>query len=65
MVCHVAKLKELRTHAWVRSRTMKVEGRLEWLLILLLIDSGANHNYVTSELVTSLSLLVTDTKNLW
>ena len=40
---------------------MKIEGRLEGLLILLIIDSGASHNYIAKELVISLNLPVTDT----
>ena len=62
MLCQVEKLKELRTHVRTHSKTMKVEGRLEGLLILLLIDSGASHNYITKELVTTLSLPITKTK---
>ena len=61
MVCHVTELKGVKSQSWMRSSTMKVEGRLEGLPILLLIDSGASHNYITKELVISLSLSVTDT----
>ena len=35
-----------------------MEGQLEGLPSLLLIDGGTSHNYITKELVTSLSLLV-------
>ena len=41
---------------------MKVEGILEGLPILLLVDSGASHNYITKELVTSLGLSMIDTR---
>ena len=43
---------------------MKVKGRLEGLPVLLLIDSGASHNYIAKELVISLHLPVIDTKKL-
>ena len=61
MVCHVMEDRGLKSH-WVRSKTMKIEGILEGLPILLLIDSGASHNYITKELVTSLGLTITDTR---
>ena len=62
MICHVVELNDLRTHVKTYCRTMKLEGYLQGLPILLLIDSGASHNYVTRELVTSLNLPVTDTR---
>ena len=55
MFCHVVKLKELGSQTWVHLKTMKVEGRLEGLLILLLINSGASYNYIAKELVTTLN----------
>ena len=61
MVCPVIELRELKLLLWVRSSTMKVEGRLEGLSILLLIDNGASYNYITKELVTSLTLSMIDT----
>ena len=62
MVCHVMELRRLQSLSWIHSCTMNGEGILEWLPILLLVNSGANHNYITKELVVSLWLLVTDTK---
>ena len=56
MVCHVIEIKDLRSQPWVRSKTMKIEGKLEGVPILLLVDSGASHNYIARELVTSLNL---------
>ena len=62
MVCHVMESRKLQSPSWIRSRTMKIEGILEGLPILLLVDSGASHNYITKELVVFLGLSVTDTK---
>ena len=41
---------------------MKVEGNLEGVPILLLIDSGASHNYITRELVILLNLSISGTR---
>ena len=41
---------------------MKIEGRLEGVLILLLVDSGACHNYIVRKLVTSLNLPIFGTR---
>ena len=61
MVCYVMEARRLKSHC-IRSRTMKIEGILEGLPILLLVDSGVSHNYITKELVISLGLPVTDTR---
>lgn len=42
---------------------MKVEGQLEGL-ILLFIDIGTSHNFITKELVSSLGLPPTENKEL-
>ena len=62
MVCHVVELNELKTHGKTCCRTMKLEGYLQGVPILFLIDSGASHNYITRELVTLLNLSVLETK---
>ena len=61
MVCHAMEARRLKSH-WIQSRTMKIEGILEGLPILLLVDSGVSHNYITKELVISLGLPMTDTR---
>ena len=61
MVCHVMGLRRLKSLLWMCLRTIKLKGILEGLLILLFIDSGASHNYITKELVTSLGLSLIDT----
>ena len=55
LVCHMVELSELKSHAKACCKTMKLEGNLQGVLILLLIDSGASHNYVTRELVLPLN----------
>ena len=65
MVCHEVQLKELRAHVVAYSRIIKVEGQLEGLPILLLIDNEASHNQITKEMMTSLSLSVTKSRELW
>ena len=62
MVCHVVELNELKSHVQTCYRTMKLEGCLQEVPILLLIDSGANHNYITRELVMLLNLPIFKTK---
>ena len=62
MVCRVVELNELRTNGRIYGKTMKLEGELKGVPILLLIDSGASHNYITRELVTALNLPITETK---
>ena len=62
MICHVVELNNFRAHVKTCCKTMKLKGYLQEFPILLLIDSGASHNYITRELVTSLNLTITDTK---
>ncbi|GAU45146.1 hypothetical protein TSUD_253790 [Trifolium subterraneum] len=40
-------------------RTMKVEGKLEGVDIVVLIDSGASHNFISPKLTSALGLTVT------
>lgn len=46
-------------------KTLKLVRVLERYLILLLVDSGANHNCMPKEQVSSLGLEVTSQKNMW
>ena len=62
LVCHVVELSELKSHAKTCCKTMKLEGSLLGVPILILIDSGASHNYVTKELVLSLNCPITETR---
>ena len=62
MVCHVVELNELQSHVGTCCKTMKLEGCLQEVPILLLIDSGASHNYITRELVQFLNLPISKTR---
>jgi hypothetical protein len=41
------------------SRTMKVEGKIQNVDLLLLIDSGASHNFISPKVTTALGLVIT------
>ncbi|MCI91096.1 enzymatic polyprotein, partial [Trifolium medium] len=43
------------------SHTMKVEGRIQNVEILVLIDSGASHNFISPKVTTALGLSITPT----
>ena len=62
MICHVVELNNVRTHVKTDCKIIKLKGYLQRFPILLLIDSEASHNYITRELVTSLNLPMTNTK---
>nr|KYP74522.1 hypothetical protein KK1_007206 [Cajanus cajan] len=44
-----------------QAKTIKFDGELKGYPILLLVDSGATHNFVARELVASLNLVITPT----
>ena len=43
-------------------KTIKLKGELKVVPILLLVNSGASHNYITRELVIALNLPISKTK---
>lgn len=56
---------ELHLHSTVgitQPNTMKLQGELHGNPIMVLIDSGASHNFISSELVGTLGLAVTPSK---
>lgn len=62
MVCQTLDYRVLEAMELARSTTIKLEGALAGYPIILLVDSGASHNFIARELVSSLSLRVTETK---
>lgn len=62
MLCQAIGYRGLDPREISQSRTIRFEGLLEGYPILLLVDSGASHNFIAKELVASLGLGVTDTK---
>ena len=44
-----------------QSNTMKLQGDINGRKVLILIDSGASHNFVSTQLVIELGLMVEDT----
>lgn len=42
----------------VRAKTMRLEGQVGGVSLMVLIDSGATHKFITSEVVTALGLPV-------
>ncbi|PNX67467.1 retrotransposon-related protein, partial [Trifolium pratense] len=43
------------------SHTMKVEGRIQNVDLLVLIDSGASHNFISPKVTSALGLVITPT----
>lgn len=43
------------------SHTMKVEGKIQNVDLLVLIDSGASHNFISPKVTTALGLVITPT----
>lgn len=64
MACQVLDYHALAPGELAQSKTIRLEGELAAYPILLLIDSGANHNFIVRELLSSLNLEVTMTKEL-
>ena len=62
MVCRVVELNELKSQGKLTCKTMKLEGKLEGVPILLLVNSGTSHNYITRKLVVALNLSISETK---
>lgn len=48
--------------AWTTSKTMKLRGQLQGQDETLLIDPGATHNFIATELVNHLQISVTNTE---
>lgn len=44
-------------------KTMKLEGKLMGVPILVLVDSGASHNFVAPQVVSALDVPVDSSKN--
>lgn len=63
MVCQVLDYRGIDSRELSHSRAIKLEGLLGGYPILLLVDSGASHSFIARELVASLGLEVTSTKN--
>lgn len=62
MACQVLDLRALNSRELFQSKTLKLEGGLVGYPVLLLVDSGASQNFVARELVDSLGLEVSVTK---
>lgn len=45
------------------SRRMKVRGHMGAQEVIMLVDAGASHNFISTELVRKLDLPLTDTAN--
>jgi hypothetical protein len=45
-----------------QSHTMKVEARIQNVDLLVLIDSGASHNFISPKVTSALGLIITPTK---
>lgn len=62
MVCQVLDYRALDPKELSYSKTLKLEGVLAGYPILLLVDSGASHDFIARELVGSLGLDVINTE---
>jgi len=54
--CQQMELLVFSASVMTPTRTMKLQGRINWKLVILLINSGANHNFVSTNLVKKLGL---------
>ncbi|XP_017428812.2 uncharacterized protein LOC108336878 [Vigna angularis] len=55
------KLSGLSTYGLLQSNTMKLQGWVQGQKVLVLIDSGATHSFISTKLVKELGLECTDT----
>lgn len=62
MSCQTLDYRALDSKELARSKTIKLEGALNGYSIVLLVDSGASHNFVARELLNSLGMTVSDTE---
>lgn len=65
MLCQVLDYWALDSRELACSKTIKLEGALAGYPIVLLVDSGATHNFVAKELVVSLGLSISDTEEFY
>ncbi|KAL4567311.1 hypothetical protein LXL04_022892 [Taraxacum kok-saghyz] len=54
--CSVLELFGIASSGLQKGRMMKLEGSIEDIPVILLVDSGATHNFVSQQLVDSLGL---------
>ena len=60
--CQWMDLFVCSTGGFTQPQTMKLEGLIQGKRVLILIDSGACHNFISQELVQQLGLKVTPTQ---
>lgn len=57
------ELSSLSVGGLTQPRTMKLQGSLEGKTVLVLVDSGASHNFISKKVVEELELEVDGTKS--
>lgn len=60
--CSVMRLRSLLTEKDLQPQTMKLKGTIRGVPILLLVDSGATHNFISKKLAVSMGWLIEETK---
>jgi len=61
--CQQMDLSIFSARGLTQPNTMKLQGEVKERLVLVLIDSGASHNFIYVELVSQLGLLVESTSS--
>lgn len=58
----VIELSGLSAEGLTQSNTMKLQGWIEGRRVMVLMDSGASHSFISTSLVNELGLKTTDTR---